>query len=138
MTSRRSASSPWVASLLTVTGIWFSALSVFSCGAHAQSDPGIVQVRDRLYVWTHPAGSHDGYYLAPHTHVQSRMTPVEGARYLGVPNLYFIQYKDDSPLPSEFRKYAISFSSPVSISIAAIQSLRGEPRNMVPAITIGS
>ena len=95
--------------LLSSTCIVFTALSVFSCSTQARDNPDreIMRVRDRLYVWTHPAGSHDGYYLAPHTHVQSRMTPVEGALYLGVPNIYFIQYQDDSPPLSEFRKYAI-------------------------------
>ena len=111
MASRGSASSLWAMNLLSSTCIVFTALSVFSCSTQARDNPDreIIRVRDRLYVWTHPAGSHDGYYLAPHTHVQSRMTPVEGALYLGVPNIYFIQYQDDSPPLSEFRKYAISF-----------------------------
>ena len=90
-----------VASLL-VTGI--------SCYSKppAIRNPDYPCVRDKLYIWTHPAGSHDGYYLAPHTFVDSQMTPVEGARYLDVPNLYFIQYGDKPPL-SEYRKIAISF-----------------------------
>ncbi len=74
-----------------------------------QADSETARVRDRLHVWTHPAGSHDNYYLAPHTHVKSRTTPVEGALYLGVPNLYFIQYTEELPPLEDFRKYAISF-----------------------------
>ena len=139
MASRRSASSLWVTNLLTSTGIALTALSVFSCSTQAREQPDheIVRVRDRLYVWTHPAGSHDGYYLAPHTHVQSRMTPVEGALYLGVPSIYFIQYQGDNPPPSEFRKYAISFR-PMKEVIWSLTGVAGrtseEVRDQVLAI----
>ncbi len=97
--------------LLTSALIVLATLSAFACHTQQRdrSDREITRVRDKLYIWTHPAGSHDGYYLAPRTHVESQMTPVEGALYLGVPNIYFIQYRDDSPSPSEFRTYAISF-----------------------------
>ena len=39
-------------------------------------------VRDRLWVWGHEAGSHNAGWNLP---TPSRMTPAEGAFYLGVP-----------------------------------------------------
>src|SRR5690242_3773067 len=53
-------------------------------------------VRDRLWMWAHPAGS---YNTAPDKNTwpftnygftkTSRMTPAEGALYLGTPNVVF-------------------------------------------------
>ena len=62
-------------------------------------------VRDRFWIWTHQAATHNVTWpdLAG-----SRMTPVEGAVYLDVPNLYFIRYENKPPL-EEFERYAISF-----------------------------
>jgi hypothetical protein len=63
-------------------------------------------------MWTHPAGSYD---TAPNKRVwpfsdyrlpgTSRMTPTEGALYLGVPNVIFLRYSG-RPLPSGFGHYA--------------------------------
>ena len=61
-------------------------------------------VRDRLWIWTHVAGSHNGEWNLPRP---SRMTPAEGAFYLGVPNLLLIRYHDQPAMP--FDPYAISF-----------------------------
>jgi len=58
-------------------------------------------VRDRLWVWAHAVGSYDNAYGLP---ANSRITPVEGARYLGVPNLILIRY-GDKPQPP-FEEYA--------------------------------
>lgn len=60
--------------------------------------------RDKLWIWTHVAGSHNKDWNIPKP---SRMTPLEGAVYLGVPNLMFIRYEDKPELP--FDPYAISF-----------------------------
>jgi hypothetical protein len=49
-------------------------------------------VLDRLWIWTHPVGVHDGIDLGGGRQGKSRMTPVQGAAYLGVPNLYFIHF----------------------------------------------
>ena len=43
-------------------------------------------VRDRLWLFGSPAGS-----TAPHTGRRTVMSPVEGALYLGVPNIYMNQ-----------------------------------------------
>lgn len=61
-------------------------------------------LRDRLWIWTHAAGSYTLDFGLPLT---SRMTPVEGAVYLGVPNLLFIRYSEGPPMP--FDQYAIAF-----------------------------
>ena len=59
-------------------------------------------VRDHLWVWGHYEGSHnDGWDLAG----PSRATPLEGAAYLGVPNLIMVRYRD-LPAPP-FDQYAI-------------------------------
>ena len=61
-------------------------------------------VRDRLWMWGHAAGSHDTGWGISRT---SRMTPLEGAAYLGVPNLVLIRYQDVPAMP--FDQYAIPF-----------------------------
>ncbi len=65
-----------------------------------------VAVRDRLWVWAHMEGSYNGSWGLPRT---SRITPVEGAHYLGVPNVIFIRY-EGKPAPP-FAQYAIPFRS---------------------------
>jgi hypothetical protein len=65
-------------------------------------------VLDRLWIWTHPVGAHDGIDLGDGRKGKSQMTPVRGAAFLGVPNLYFIHYPNN-PSPSEFPAYTESF-----------------------------
>jgi hypothetical protein len=65
-------------------------------------------VLDRLWIWTHPAGAHDGIDLGGGRKGKSRMTPVEGAAYLGARNLYFIHFRNNPPI-SQFRQYAMDF-----------------------------
>ena len=69
-------------------------------------------VRDHLWVWAHPAGSDDtarskdewpfSDYGFPKT---SRMTPAEGALYLGLPNVVFLRYVG-RPSPWELERVA--------------------------------
>ncbi|HOZ46232.1 MAG TPA: hypothetical protein PLO37_02385 [Candidatus Hydrogenedentes bacterium] len=61
-------------------------------------------VRDKLWIWTHAAGAHNKEWNLPRP---SRMTPAEGAFYLGVPNLLMIRYQSEPAMP--FDSYAISF-----------------------------
>jgi hypothetical protein len=61
-------------------------------------------LRDHLWIWTHAEGAYKQEWGLPRT---SRMTPVEGAVYLDVPNLLFIRYGDNPPMP--FDQYAIAF-----------------------------
>ena len=69
-------------------------------------------VRDRLWMWTHPAGSYDTARSKdewPFTDYgfskTSRMTPAEGALYLGLPNVVFLRYIG-RPLPGDFEVVA--------------------------------
>lgn len=67
-------------------------------------EPAAVQLRDRFWLWTHAEGAYGDEYALPR---RSRMTPVEGATYLDVPNIMFIRYSGKPALP--FDQYAISF-----------------------------
>ncbi len=65
-------------------------------------------VRDRLWMWSHPAGSYDTAKSRndwPSTDYgftrTSRMTPAEGALYLGLPNVVFLRYIG-RPMPDQF------------------------------------
>lgn len=62
-------------------------------------------VRDRFWVWGHPAGAHDVDFHLPRA---SRMTPAEAAFYLGVPNMLMVCFAG-KPEPAEFDLYARSF-----------------------------
>jgi hypothetical protein len=69
----------------------------------ASRQPG---VRDRLWLWGHDAGSHNESWGLPKP---SRITPVEAAFYLGVPNVIMVQYSGRPPLP--FDQFAVPFRS---------------------------
>jgi hypothetical protein len=79
-------------------------------------------VRDRLWIFTVYAGGNNKdqqgrHHICDFAPGGSRMTPAEGAFWLGVPNLLFIRAKDIPPLPSleteraktSFEQYAMSF-----------------------------
>ncbi len=80
-------------------------------------------VRDRLWIWTHPAGVHTRWGIQQ----TSRMTPLEGAVYLDVPNLLFIRFEGKPPL-EEFKQYAISFRPMKKVvwSLVGSSGLTGE------------
>jgi hypothetical protein len=63
-------------------------------------------VRDRLWLWGHDAGSHNDAWGLPGP---SRITPVEAAFYLGIPNVIMVRYSGRPPLP--FDQYAVPFRS---------------------------
>ncbi len=60
-------------------------------------------LRDRFWIWSHVAGSYKGVFGLP----DSRMTPVEGAVYLDVPNVLFIRFHEKPEIP--FDQHAIAF-----------------------------
>ena len=87
-------------------------------------------VRDRLWIWGHEAGSHnDRYGLSG----SSRMTPAEGALYLGVPNLIMVRY-DDLPGPP-FDQYARALS-PLSRVVWSIVGAGGRTEQDEVAIAV--
>ena len=61
-------------------------------------------IRNALWLWGHQAGSYnrDGAFGLPG---KSRMTPVEGACYLGVPNVMFVRFGNQPEPP--FRQHAL-------------------------------
>ena len=85
-----------------VAAMTLAALTSCS-GPAAPRDPahGKERIRDRFWIWCHEAGSHNtGWGLAG----TSQMTPVEGAAYLGVPNLLMIRY-EGKPAPPFHQAY---------------------------------
>jgi hypothetical protein len=60
-------------------------------------------VKDKLWIWGHDSGSHNDQYGLQ---ASSRMTPAEGAFYLGVPNVIMVRY-NDRPKPP-FHQYAVA------------------------------
>ena len=61
-------------------------------------------VRDRMWLWGHEAGSHDtGWDIG----LSSRMTPVEAAFYMDVPNMIMVRYHDKPEMP--FDQYVVPF-----------------------------
>jgi hypothetical protein len=62
-------------------------------------------VRDRLWLWGHPAGAHNKLYAAG----TSQMGPVDGARALGIPNLIMVRIEGKPEPP--FEQHADEFRS---------------------------
>ena len=60
-------------------------------------------VRDKLWIFACVAGADNEGWNLPGP---SRMTPAEGAYYLGVPNLMMIRWNDKPPIP--FDQYAVA------------------------------
>src|SRR6185312_16786649 len=69
----------------------------------AQSHTGIT-VRDRLWLWGHPAGAHNKDWGLSEP---SRITPVEAAYYMSIPNVVMVRYSGKPEMP--FDQYAIPF-----------------------------
>jgi hypothetical protein len=61
-------------------------------------------VRDHFWMWGHAAGSHNKSWNLP---APSRITPVEAAYYMGVPNVIQVRYEGDPAPP--FQQYAVPF-----------------------------
>jgi hypothetical protein len=90
-------------------------LRSFAASALAAALPGEAQgqapgkratVRDRFWVWAHDAHFYNGEFGLPG---KSRITPVEGAVYMGVPNVMFIQYQGIPASP--FEQYFVPFKA---------------------------
>lgn len=54
-------------------------------------------VRDRLWIWGHPAGVYNTSYLAAWPR-KSSIEPVAAAQWMGIPNMIFVHY-DGTPAP---------------------------------------
>ncbi len=60
--------------------------------------------RERFWLWGHPAGAHDRGWGLPGA---SRITPVEAAYYMSIPNVVMVRYEGKPELP--FDQYAVPF-----------------------------
>jgi hypothetical protein len=88
---------------LLAIGSGSAALGLGNQTLFAQPHKGIT-VRDRLWLWGHPAGAHDkGWGLSE----PSRITPVEAAYYMSIPNVVMVRYLGKPEMP--FDQYAIPF-----------------------------
>ena len=65
---------------------------------------GADTVRDRLWIWGHLEGSYDDQYGLP---MNSRVTPLQGAEYLGIPNIIMVRYSN-KPVPP-YDEYAAQY-----------------------------
>jgi hypothetical protein len=63
-------------------------------------------VRDRLWIWGHPAGVYNASFLAPWPR-KSSIEPVPAAQWLGVPNMIFVHYggKPEPPFDDYYRPF---------------------------------
>ncbi|MCL2118886.1 MAG: twin-arginine translocation signal domain-containing protein [Planctomycetaceae bacterium] len=61
-------------------------------------------VRDRLWIWGHLEGSYDNQYGLP---MNSRMTPLQGAESLGIPNIIMVRYSNKPEPP--YDEYAAQY-----------------------------
>lgn len=113
----------------------------------AQSTPKSDTVRDRLWVFAPPADGPRLYYESAGYRGGSRMTPVEGAFWLGVPNLLFITQDWNRPPAMWTEKswkarttkeqYAISFEPLKRVQWAAVGSSgRGGLKEVPEIVTL--
>ena len=75
------------------------AVSFLNPSCISNTNSPSVTVRDRFWIWSHEAGAYNGQWGLPK---DSRITPVEGAAYMNVPNIIFVRY-EDKPVPPFFQ-----------------------------------
>ena len=68
--------------------------AVLVCGGQSR---GGETVRDRIWIWGHPAGVHNNSFLA-NLPKKSSIEPVAAAEYMGIRNMLFIRY-EGKPVP---------------------------------------
>lgn len=64
----------------------------------------MASTRDRFWLWAHDAGSHDKDWDIQGS---SRITPVEAAFYLSIPNVVMVRFNETSLPPSV--QYSVAF-----------------------------
>ena len=74
--------------------------SPYSCRSVNNTDT----VRDRLWIWGHLEGSYDNQYGLP---MNSRMTPLQGAEFLNIPNIIMVRYSNKPEPP--YNAYAAQY-----------------------------
>src|ERR1700733_14385532 len=73
---------------------------------HASATPGGT-VDSRFWLWSHIAGAYAGTsgLVGP-----SLITPVEAAFYLGIPNVFMVEY-NGKPSPAQWKQSSVAFKS---------------------------
>jgi hypothetical protein len=122
-----------------------TALLLVALAAHAQQTVSpTTTVRDHLWLFGYPPDGDAGYLENAGYRGGSRMTPVEGAHWLGVPNLLFVTQDHNRPKQLWFEskwkakttmeQWAISFESMKRVNWAAVGSSGGGGLKTVPDI----
>ena len=110
-----------LATLAITWSAWSQSTATWAAPPHT--------VRECIWAWSHEAGVYNGNYGLPGN---SRITPVEGAHFLGVPNIIFIRYHDRPEPP--FQQYAIPFKSLERV-VWSITGASGHIARRTPACT---
>jgi hypothetical protein len=87
-------------------------------GFSAEAPSRQQRVRDRLWLWTHPAGSYNNDFIKNRSE-KSIVEPVDAVRDMGLGNAYFIRYKDVPKLPFD------SYYAPFQVLDRVCWSLTG-------------
>lgn len=91
-------------------------------GALAKTPSGST-VRDCFWLWSHVAGSYNGQYNLPGI---SRITPVEAAFYLSIPNVFMVELNGRPPVNS-LEQFAVPFQSLEQVAWSIV-----DPQNTTP------
>ncbi len=91
--------------LKSLAALGATASPLFSGDAMGKDQPDRT-VRERLWLWSHVAGSYDGQYNLPG---KSHITPAEASALMGIPNVFMI-HRDGLPKPP-LQEYARDFHS---------------------------
>ena len=79
---------------------------LFCCTQAMGQSQGNGTIRDRIWIWGHPAGVHNDSFLA-NLPKKSTIEPVAAADYMGIRNMIFVRY-DGKPVPP-FDTYYVPF-----------------------------
>ncbi len=90
-------------------------------------------LKEKLWIWGHNAGSHDHCGIK----IPSRMTPLEGAMYLGIPNMCRVVYAGKPEPPFEQEALALDCLDKVVWSIIGDGSSKRNNNNGTDAAEVG-
>jgi hypothetical protein len=123
--------------------VLFITIAFAASTAGAQPAAGTT-VRDRLWLFGCPPNADAGYLENAGYRGGSRMTPVEGAVWLGIPNMLFITqdwnrpkglwYEDKWKAKTELEQWAIAFESMRQVNWSAVGSSGSGGLRTVPDI----
>jgi len=94
---------------------------------HATVIPGNT-VDSRFWLWSHIAGAYSGQFGLPGP---TQITPVEAAFYMGIPNVFMVEYENGKPSPAEWKQYSVPFQSLKQVSWSIVPP--GKDEKSTPA-----